>query len=309
MHVVLNPSGFDSAEWTRLFAEHAPEERLEILPNVASEAEVDVLLTMARPDWPVSRFPNLRCAIQLGHGVDGLLQSGAIPAHVPVVRLVDATITAQLTSHALAAVLRYHCKIEQYDELKRQRVWRRLGTRNPSETRVGILGLGNLGRNLAHKLRFLGFAVCGWSRTAKDIEGVETFSGPAGLRQLLGTSDVVLCVLPLAQGTRHILNREAFAAMKPGSFVINLGRGGLLNQDDLLAALASGRVSGAYLDVFDPEPLPAEHPFWSCPQITMTPHASSETRPASCIQQIVQNLVRLKAGSPLLNVIDKDRGY
>jgi glyoxylate/hydroxypyruvate reductase A len=309
MYVVLNPIGFDPAEWRELFEKHAPSAKLEIIPNVTAPVDVDVLMTMSPPDWPASRFPNLRCAIQLGHGIDGLLRSRAVPDHVPIVRLVDETITVQVTSHALAAVLRYHCKIEQYDELKRQHVWRRLGTRHPSETRVGVLGLGNVGRYIVGKLRALGFAVGGWSRSPKAIDGVETFVGKNELTVLLSMSDVVLCVLPLVEETRHLLSRETFAAMKPGCFVINLGRGGLLHQEDLLSALSGGSVSGAYLDVFEPEPLPPEHPFWDHPKITMTPHASSETRPSSCISQIVDNVNRLENGEALINVVDRSLGY
>ncbi len=309
MHVALNPVGFDPVEWRGLFEKHAPSVRFEIIPEVTVPDDVDVLLTMSPPDWPASRFPNLRCAIQLGHGIDGLLRSSAVADHVPVVRLVDETIKVQVASHALAAVLRYHCKIEEYDELKRQHVWRRLGTRHPSETRVGVLGLGHVGRNIVDKLRALGFSVGGWSRSLKAIDGVETFTGRDGLEKLLGTSDVVVCILPLVEETRHLLDRKAFAAMKPGSFVINLGRGGLLHQEDLLAALSEGRVGGAYLDVFDPEPLPPEHPFWDHPKITMTPHASSETRPSSCIEQIIDNINRLENGQPLANVVDRLQGY
>ena len=309
MYIVLNPVGFNPEEWNVLFNTLAPDERFEIMPRISEPKKVEVLLTMAPPDWPASLFPKLRCAIQLGHGVDGLLRSGAVPSDVPVVRLVDNTIITQLTCHALAAVLRYHCKIDQYDELKQKHNWQRLGTRHPAETQVGVLGLGHLGINIVDKLRALGFSVCGWSRSAKALDGVETFTGPEGLTSVLRMSDVVVCLLPLAKETVHILDRQAFAAMKPGAFVINLGRGGVLNQDDLISALSAGQVGGAYLDVFEPEPLPFEHPLWTHPKVTITPHAASETRPASCIHQIIENVSRLKDGRALVNVVDRNRGY
>ena len=175
--------------------------------------------------------------------------------------------------------------------------------------RIGILGLGELGGDAARKLLALGFPVMGWSRRPKDIPGVEGFHGEAGLAAMLARSDILICLLPLTPDTRGVLNARSLGLLPRGAFLLNAARGGHVVQEDLLAALDQGQIAGAALDVFEPEPLPADHPFWAHPKVVLTPHAASITIPRSAAPQVVENIHRARAGRPLINLVDFGAGY
>ena len=174
---------------------------------------------------------------------------------------------------------------------------------------IGIMGLGQLGADAAQKLSALGFKVAGWSRRPKDIAGVNSFNGQAELVEFLSGSQILICLLPLTAETTGILNRRTFEHLPPGAYVINVARGQHLNEKDLMAALDSGQLSGACLDVFEVEPLPPDHPFWRHPQIKVTPHISSLTFSKAVAPQIIENYRRSQTGKPLLNAVDLERGY
>jgi glyoxylate/hydroxypyruvate reductase A len=174
---------------------------------------------------------------------------------------------------------------------------------------VGILGLGALGAAAAQQLRALGFAVAGWSRGAKSIEGVRSFHGDHGFAALLGESEIVVCLLPLTPATENILDRRAFALMPRGAAVINCARGGHLVEADLLAALDAGQLSAAVLDVFRQEPLPPDHPFWRHPKVVVTPHVAAATHPPTAAPVVADTLRRVRENRPLVNVVDRSAGY
>jgi glyoxylate/hydroxypyruvate reductase A len=178
-----------------------------------------------------------------------------------------------------------------------------------AERRIGILGLGELGTHAAGVLNRLGFPVMGWSRRPKQLDGIEGFHGNDGLAAMAARTDILVCLLPLTPATRGIVDAKLLGLLPRGAFVINGARGGHLVDADLLAALASGQVSAAALDVFTPEPLPTDHPYWSHPRVVMTPHAASITIPASAAPQVVENLHRARAGLPLVNLVDFSAGY
>lgn len=201
----------------------------------------------------------------------------------------------------------------RYDELKQQQRDQRwvkdADNKQRMERRIGVLGLGRLGGDAACVLRRLGFEVNGWTRRPKTLEGIRTYSGPGGLKEFLGVSDVVICLLPLTPDTENILCRKNFDFMPDGGYVINVGRGSHLVEQDLLFALESGKLGGACLDVFREEPLPPAHPFWTHPKITVTSHISSITDTKDVAVQIVDNYHRLKRGETLLHTIDRTAGY
>jgi glyoxylate/hydroxypyruvate reductase A len=245
----------------------------------------------------------------MGAGVDHLLRAPGTPPGIPVARLVDERLTQGMTEWVLLNVLRFHRQDPEYRALQAARVWEELPAPETSARRIGILGLGELGTASARALTALGFPVMGWSRRAKEVPGVEGFHGPAGLEAMLPRTDILVCLLPLTPDTRGVIDQRTLALLPRGAFLINGARGGHVVQGDLLAALESGQVAGAALDVFEPEPLPAEHPFWDHPKVVMTPHAASITIPSSAAPQVVENIRRARDGQALINLVDFSAGY
>ena len=309
MAIVLISKSQDIDEWREIMGRLLPGVELRAWPEVGDAGDIDMAITWKAPAGALGSLPNLKLICSLGQGVDHLFARGDLPAGVPVVRLVDDSMRRQMTAYVVAAVLRRLCRMEDYATSQAERRWQALDAYDPAETRVGVMGLGALGGDVAEKLALLGFGVAGWSRTKKHIAGVDGFAGKATLDAFLGACDVVCCLLPLTSETRGILDARAFAAMRKGAYLINSARGAHMVEEDLVAALDSGRLAGATLDVFRTEPLPEDSPLWSHPKVTVTPHASSVTLARSCAGQIAENYRRLKDGRPLINTVDPAREY
>ncbi|WGF90672.1 2-hydroxyacid dehydrogenase [Marinivivus vitaminiproducens] len=295
-------------EWSSLLRDALPDVDVRLLDDPGPAGDVDMALVWRPPAGALRRFPNLRVIFSLGAGVDGILSDATLP-DVPLVRLIDAELTRGMTEYVLAAVLRHHRHFDVYGRQQAEGVWRFHRPPLRSACRVGILGLGELGRDAALVLRDFGFAVAGWSRGAKDLPGIACYDGADGLGAFLARTDILVCLLPLTPGTAGILDKTLFAALPEGAAVINVARGGHLVDGDLIAALDEGHLSGATLDVFHEEPLPEAHPFWRHPKILITPHAASYTVPQSAVAHIAANIRRLRAGEPLVGVVDRERGY
>jgi glyoxylate/hydroxypyruvate reductase A len=295
-------------QWRALFAEEAPDIDFRLWPETGDPAEVRWLASWQAPSELIAEFPNLEALFSLGAGVDqfNLVQ---LPEQVSLVRLVDPGIIAGIVEYAIFAVLALHRDIPRYLQDQREGVWRERKLTPAAERRVGVLGLGELGRAVLEALGPFGFKLHGWSRSAKTLDGVECFCGEGGLDALLARADILVCLLPLTPDTRGIINREAFAKLPAGARLVNLGRGGHVVQDDLLAALDEGRVSAAVLDVASPEPLPPGHPFYSDPRIILTPHIAAMTHPQSAARVVIANLRRAQAGLPFEGLVPLDRGY
>ncbi|MCY1226365.1 Glyoxylate/hydroxypyruvate reductase A [compost metagenome] len=218
-------------------------------------------------------------------------------------------MAAQMAEYVTAAVLRYFRKLDAYAEQERAGNWKFLKPHRRADFTIGVMGVGTLGTHIARTLAGFGFPVRGWSRTARAIEGVSGFYGDAGQAPFLDGLRVLVNVLPLTPQTENILNAGLFARLAQGAYVINVARGQHLVEEDLLAAVQSGQVGGATLDVFRTEPLPAEHPFWQEPRITVTPHISALTLREDSIAQIAGKIRALRAGQPIAGVVDLQRGY
>ena len=257
----------------------------------------------------LATLPNLKLILSLGAGVDHLLGDPQLPRHLPIVRLVDPYMTDAMSEYVVLQVLRLHRHDLDYRVQQEARVWRELDQKNAAERRVGILGFGELGRDAAHKLKGLGFDVAGWSRGERAVAGIECHAGAAGLPELLGRSEILVCLLPLTAETEGILNARTLALLPQGAALVNAARGAHLVEEDLIAALASGHISAAVLDVFRDEPLPADHPFWHHPRVVVTPHVAAFTNPATAAPIILDNIRRFEEGRPLLNRVDPARGY
>lgn len=307
--LIIAPSA-DPAWWRREFKRAAPALKVRVWPEVGDPTDIAYALAWKPPAGELAKLPNLKVILSMGAGIDHLLVDPALP-QVPLTRVVDPYLTAGISEYVLLHVLRYHRNQPLFEAQQRQHVWneqRRL-LRQSDERPVGVMGLGVLGQDAVAKLAALGFDVAGWSRTAKDITGVTCFHGPNGLAPFLARTEILVCLLPMTAATADILNRESLAQLPRGAYLINAARGGHVVEADLLDALASGQLAHATLDVFREEPLPADHPFWDHPQITITPHNASITDPRSVVRQVAENIRRIDAGEPLLHPVDRDVGY
>lgn len=298
-----------AAEWRDAFAAAAPD--LAVLPaeEAADPAAVDFLLLWRAPPGTAARFPQLKAVLSLGAGVDAILADPSIPAGLPVIRMVDEALTQGMSEYVLWQVLRYHRREPELAAAQRGRRWTPVAAPLAGERCVGIMGMGELGGAAARRLAGCGFRVKGWGRSAREVAGVATFHGAAQLDAFLAGVEILVCLLPLTPETAGILSARLFAALPRGAVLVNAARGEHLVEGDLLAALAAGRIAGATLDAFRAEPLPPDHPFWSHPAITVTPHIASLTRPASGARSLVAEMRRILAGDAPLHAARRDRGY
>ena len=289
--------------------ENIPNINIYIFPEVENPEKIDAILTWKPPLGIMEQFPNLKAIISLGAGVEEIVRDPNLPPNVPIVRIVEPRVTSRMSEYILLAVLRFHRQAFPYQIFQKTRHWKPLPLPETNSCQIGILGLGVLGLDAAKKLNNLGFPVRGWSRTAKHIDGIECFYGREQLKLCLSKCRVLVCLLPLTPETSGILNRETFSAILPGSYLINVARGQHLVEPDLLEALDSGQLSGACLDVFSREPLPENHPFWSHPQITITPHVATQTDSEYWTKPIVDTINRIRADLPLKNLVNLQQGY
>jgi glyoxylate/hydroxypyruvate reductase len=298
-----------AARWRSQLTRLTQQLDIRVWPEIGNPAEIDYALVWRPEPGFLASLPNLKLILSLGAGVDHLLGDPRLPRHLPIVRLVDPHMTDAMSEYVVLQVLRLHRRDLDYRAQQEAGIWHELDQSNAVERRVGILGLGELGQDAARKLKALGFDVAGWSRGEKAVAGVGSYAGAAGLPQLLGRSEILVCLLPLTAETEGILNARALALLPKGAALVNAARGAHLVEEDLLAALASGQISAAVLDVFREEPLPAGHPFWRHPRILITPHVAAFTNPTTAAPIILDNIHRFEEGLPLLNRVDPARGY
>jgi glyoxylate/hydroxypyruvate reductase A len=270
---------------------------------------IDAALVYRPSPGRLRLLPNLKIIFSLGAGIDHFATDPQLP-DVPIVKLVSPAKLQLMNEWILYAVLRFHRGFDRCAALQREGLWNHQGT-GPlaAERRVSVLGLGDLGRAAVEMLRDHGFQVTGWSRSAKTVDGVRCLHGPAGLAELLPATDILVCLLALTAETTGLLNARLFAQLPRGAAVINAGRGAQLVTADLLAALDSGQLGGAMLDVTDPEPLPPDHRLWSHPGVVITPHMASFQPHAQALESLLDNYRRALGGQPLLHRVDLRRGY
>lgn len=295
--------------WRLACARAFPEMAFRIWPDYGPKEAIRYALVWRQPPRSLAQLPNLKAILVLGAGVDSVLSDPELPADVPVVRLVDAGLPGPMAEYALYAVLHFQRRMADYFEQQRAAIWQRRDELLARQWPVGVMGLGVIGATVARRIALQGFPVVGWSRSGKAVEGVEVFAGSAGFEAFLARSRVLVNVLPLTPQTRGILSASTFAAMPRGSYVVNIGRGGHVTDADLIAALDSGQLAGAMLDVFEQEPLIATHPFWRHPKVIVTPHAAAPTLASESEAQVIDNIRRLERGEPPLGLVDRDKGY
>jgi glyoxylate/hydroxypyruvate reductase A len=299
----------DPKRWLPQLGAALPQDRFAVWPQIDDPAKVEVALVAKPPPGALAQFPRLKLVQSLWMGVDGLLADPTLPRGAPIARLVDPGMVAAMSETVLARVLDWHRHLYRYRAQQRARNWKPLPQFMAEDRTVGLLGLGELGCDAAAKLRALGFRVCGWSRRPKRIEGLECFYGEQGLAQTLARSGALVCLLPLTAATRGILNSDTLARLPEGACIINVARGAHVVDRDVLAALDSGRLAHAYLDVFETEPLPSDHPFWAHPAVTVTPHVAALTEPRTSLAKVVANIERVRRGERPDALVDVAAGY
>jgi len=280
----------------------------------AGAEQADYAVVWQPPQQFFDEQQQLKGIFNIGAGVDALMKL-RLPAGVPVVRLDDAGMSAQMAEFVCHAVIRHFRELDAYEADIAEGRWSYRKPRLRTDYPIGVMGLGVLGERVSRALAQFDFAVSGWSRSPRTIEGVQCFSGGVdgqGFKDFLAASRILVCLLPLTPDTQGIMNLDTLSRLQPGGYVINVARGAHLVDEDLLALIDSGHLAGATLDVFRIEPLPAEHPFWKHPKITITPHTSARTLREESIAQIAGKIRSLAAGAPistLAGVVDPKKGY
>ena len=288
----------------------------DALSEAGIEAQLSMDLAPAKVDYIVyapnsevqdfTPYIRAKAVLNLWAGVENVVGNETLK--IPLARMVDPGLTSGMVEWVTGHVMRYHLGID-IDITRKDAKWEPRTPPLAQERSVVILGLGALGTAVAQCLATLGFNVTGWSRTPKEVAGVNCLNGPAGLTQALSRAEIAVLLLPDTPATENTLNADTLARMPRGSCIINPGRGPLIDEDALLAALDAGQIAHATLDVFRTEPLPEKHPFWAHPQVTVTPHIAAETRAATASRVIVENIRRGEAGEPFIHLVDRDLGY
>ncbi|WP_291587852.1 2-hydroxyacid dehydrogenase [Comamonas sp. UBA7528] len=306
MRVTFCCTGTKAEPWLEGLRAALPDADISVWAPGAPQA--DYAVVWAPPQQFMDEQPGLKALFNIGAGVDALMKL-KLPASAQVVRLDDAGMSVQMAEYVTQAVIRHFRELDGYEADMRAGKWAFRKPRTREDFTAGVMGLGVLGERVAKALTVFDFPVLGWSRSPKAVDGVRTLHGSDGFAEFLSQTKVLINLLPLTPETENILNRQNLSQLQAGAYVVNVARGGHLVEDDLLALLAEGQIAGATLDVFRQEPLPAGHPFWAEPRITMTPHTSARTLRDESIAQIVGKVVDLSQGKPVKGMVDPRRGY
>jgi glyoxylate/hydroxypyruvate reductase A len=302
------PSAKTADEWHAAFARELPEAELRAwAPGLDWAA--DYAAFWHPPRDLLAGQTRLKAAFNLGAGVDAALKALALPPGVPLVRIEDGGMGRQMDEYVSWAVLRYFRRLDDYAAQQARAEWKVHRPRKHADFAVGVMGLGVLGARVARAIAGLGFPVLGWSASRKSIEGVRSYAGAAELDAFLAATRVLVCMLPLTPDTDGLLNRVTLGKLPQGAYVVNVARGGLIVDDDLLALLDGGHLAGATLDVFNEEPLPAAHRYWTHPKVFVTPHCSALTVIDDSVAQVAGKIRRLERGGTVTGVVDRGRGY
>jgi glyoxylate/hydroxypyruvate reductase A len=309
MAFLFHSQYFDPEDWRKALQREDPDIDFRTLATLGNPDEIDCVMAWKPPPGTFARLRNVKLIYATGVGVDGLLADPDRPRGIPVARVSDRHQAQDMANFVLGAVLRHHLRFDQYARQQADRTWHIPRHISTAERRIGVMGLGSLGKPTAETLASVGFSVSGWTRAKRvDAKSVPCFVGENEQHDFLRQADILACMLPLTPQTRGIINTKLLSQLPKGAAIINVGRGPHIVEEDLLSALKS-HLSGATLDVFDQEPLPADHPYWRHPKIFVTPHVATIVNPSTAASQVAENLRRLRTGQPLINLVDETRGY
>ena len=296
----------DPAPWLAALQLHLPQAQVDVWHSGAARA--DYAIVWAPPQQFFDEQTTLQAVFNMGAGVDALLQR-QVRADLPIVRLNDAGMGVQMAEYVCHALIRHTRDFALFEVQAEQGLWQEPPVLDRADFPVGILGLGVLGEQVARAVQHFGFPVLGWSRSARDLDGVRCLYGQAQLPEFLASTRVLVNLLPLTPQTENLLNRATLLQLQAGAYLINIARGRHVVDEDLLSLLDSGHIAGATLDVFRTEPLPADHLYWRHPRVTVTPHIAGRTMLQDTVQQIVAKIKALQKGEPIEGVVDRARGY
>lgn len=308
LNILISAAG-DDEKWKSVMVDRLPEANIVTGDENYDPATINYALFWKQPQGMIKTLTNLKAIFSLGAGVDHVVSSPTLPADLPVIRLEDAGMADQMVQYHLYAALHFMRDFDIYSAQQTKADWTQHDVARISKCRVGVMGLGALGAAVATSLANLGFAVSGWSRSMKAIDGITTYAGKETLAEFLGQSDILICLLPRTPETENVLSSSTLSFLPKGAAIINAARGAMINEADLLRALDTGHLRGAFLDVAVTEPLPESHPFWDHAKIRITPHIAAATRFEESVDQIAENLDRLARGETPRGLVDRQNGY
>ena len=309
MSILLISTVGPMAEWLKELKAAFPDEEVRGAPDVGNPAKVEIALVATPNAELLGKLANLKLLVALRAGVDDLLATPGIDPAVPICRAQEPGGDKMIDEYVLMHVLRHHRNIPEFAAAQARREWVNLGVKFAEERSVGFMGLGVIALSAARRVRDLGFKTAAWTRTPKTEPGIESFAGRAQLAPFLKRTEILVNVLAVTPETANIVNAENLALLPTGASFINIGRGEAVDDGALIAALDSGHLAHATLDVYRTEPLPKDHPFWAHPRITLMPHTSRRPRAARIIPHAVENIRRFRTGQPLLQIVNRGRGY
>ncbi|MBT4890082.1 MAG: glyoxylate/hydroxypyruvate reductase A [Rhodospirillales bacterium] len=307
--IAIMMEDWETPQWVReQIAPMLPGVDIRCVPEIGSPEDIEYLVCDKVPPGLVAKLPNLKMIQKLGAGVESMVREPGLGPDVRIARVKSVSAAREIAEYSLLYVLREHRHARQYAENQTAGRWKAYAPKLTTDVTVGVLGLGHIGGRIAKTFADIDFKTIGWSRTEKNIPGVKSYTGEQGLKDVLSQSDYVISILPSTEKTRGLMNIETFKNFKPESMLINVGRGDLIVDEDLITALTEERLAHAVLDVFNPEPPTNDHPFWSHPNITITPHVSG-WNVLDSIDVVAENYKRMKSGDALLHEIDREAGY
>ena len=309
MSIAILTNHKDAHSWKKALQDKLPKVAIDIYGQTEAAVNAEFLVCWKPEKNQLKNFSKLKVVQSLGAGVDHIFDTNKIISDTKVVRIIDPNLMVDMWEYTLTATLNYLKNFPIYARQQQEQKWIQHSYKTILTTTVSIMGLGQIGGYVAEQFAKLGFKVQGWSNSKKTIKGVKSFAGQTDLPNFLKNTDVLINILPLIATTTGILNKTLFNQLPKGAYLINVGRGGHLIEEDLPSLIANGQLAGATLDVFRQEPLLLNHPFWTHPKIRVTPHIASLTNVESAVNQVVENYQRMITGKPLLNEVSPQKGY
>lgn len=307
--VIICPNERYTKSWREGLKKKAPDFEIQVYPEDTNREETEFVMAFDPPEDAFSKYPNLKIVASMGAGVQSILNNPSLPKDVQVTKVVQTEHQRDIAEHVLALCLSHLKNLMIYTQNKTDKLWKPQKYKRAVDTTVGIMGIGAIGQVIGKLLVKNDFKVTGWSSSKKVLADIQTFHGNDQEKEFLKTADILVCILPLTKETEGILNKSVFKNLPKGAYLINVGRGAELVEEDLIEALKNEQLSGAALDVFEQEPLPVNHPFWTEKKIMITPHVAGNTHTELAADDVLRNYKAMKSGDELLHTVNLKKGY